>query len=111
MGDLAEVVEAEAPAADAQPATTGRDPESAAWFRAKLAEVGHTKGSLSRLMKNCGDPRERKAILRSLERMSSGDARVSAEMHVLLHFLTKSRAKRARQEAAGRQEEPAMPPT
>ena len=101
--------EAETQAAGARPAA-GRDLESAAWFRARLAEVGHTKGSLSRLMKNCGDPRDRKAILRSLERMSSGDARVSGEMHVLLHFLAKSRAKRARLAEDGRQGPPAAPP-
>ena len=99
MGDVLEQAAAEAEAGVAAAAGERIDEESAAWFRARLAEVGQTQSGLSRLMKNCGDDRERKAILRSIQRMAPGRARVSGEMRVLLHFLAKSRAKRDRQAA------------
>ena len=75
--------------------------ESARWFRERLAEVGETQGGLARLMKRCGDDRTEKNILRSIQRMAAGDARVSGEMRVILHFLDKSRAKRRAKEATG----------
>jgi hypothetical protein len=73
-------------------------PESAAWFRAELAEIGETQSGLARLMKRCGDDREQGNILRSIQRMAAGDARISGEMRVLLHFLRTGRRKRMERE-------------
>lgn len=77
----------------------GGTPESAAWFRAVLEEIGETQSSLARLMKRCGDDRQKATILRNIQRMANGEARVSGEMRVLLHFLRRSRAKRKAAEA------------
>ena len=83
-----------------EPETLARgSPESAAWFRAALEEIGATHGSLARLMKRCGDDRKPATILRNLRRMASGDARVSGEMRVVLHFLRHSKVRQARMAA------------
>jgi len=111
VSDPTEAAESQAvPMADARPpATADRDAEGAAWFRARLAEVGETQGSLAQLMKRCGDLRPEKSILRSIQRMAAGDVKVPGEMRVVLHLLAKSRAKRARQAAAAQQEPPETP--
>jgi hypothetical protein len=68
--------------------TPGRgSPESAAWFRDKLAALGMGQSALARLMLERGDDRQMATILRSLSRMASGDARVSGEMRALLGVL------------------------
>jgi hypothetical protein len=72
--------------------TPGRgSPESAAWFRAKLTELGMSQSALARLMLDRGDDRQMTTILRSLSRMASGDARVSGEMRALLGVLSETR--------------------
>ena len=53
-------------------------------MRATLAELGLTQGALARHMKELGDDRDEKNILRSIQRMIAGDARVSGEMRALL---------------------------
>ena len=70
--------------------------ESAAWFRATLDEIGETQSSLAKLMARCGDDRKPGTILRNVQRMALGEARVSGEMRVVLHFLRQSKVRRAR---------------
>ncbi len=73
---------------DRETITPGRgSPESAAWFRNKLATLGMGQSALARLMLERGDDRQMATILRSLSRMASGDARVSGEMRALLGVL------------------------
>ncbi len=68
--------------------TPGRgSPESAAWFRDKLAALNMSQSALARLMIERGDDRQMTTVLRSLSRMASGDARVSGEMRALLGTL------------------------
>jgi hypothetical protein len=56
-------------------------------FRARIATLGLTQSSLARRMKQLGDDRDEKNILRSIQRMVAGDARVSGEMRALLGLL------------------------
>ncbi|WP_428485923.1 hypothetical protein [Rhodopila sp.] len=56
-------------------------------FRARIAGLGLTQSSLARRMKELGDDRDEKNILRSIQRMVAGDARVSGEMRALLGLL------------------------
>ena len=73
--------------------TPGRgSPESAAWFRARLTELGLTQSGLARLMRDRGDDRQMGTILRTLGRMATGHARVSGEMRALLGTLVLQRA-------------------
>lgn len=69
-------------------------PESAAFFRAALQELEETQGSLARLMQKYGDDRKPATILRNIQRMASGDARVSGEMRVLLNFMLRGKKRR-----------------
>ena len=68
--------------------------EGAAFFRAALRELGETQSSLARLMKKHGDDRQPATILRNIQRMANGEARVSGEMRVLLNFLLRGRRER-----------------
>ena len=52
--------------------TPERRQAEAAAFTAWLAEIGETKGSLSRIMVRLGDHRPRRMIMRTLERYASG---------------------------------------
>lgn len=74
--------------------------ESAAWFRAMLAELGETKGSMARFMLRNGDDRQKATILRNIERMANGEARVSGEMRVVLTMRANALKKRRKAEAA-----------
>jgi hypothetical protein len=56
-------------------------------LRAQIASLGLNQSSLARRMKQLGDDRDEKNILRSIQRMVSGDARVSGEMRALLGLL------------------------
>lgn len=60
-------------------------------FRAKIAGLGLTQSGLARRMKELGDDRDEKNILRSIQRMVAGDARVSGEMRALLGLLERTR--------------------
>jgi hypothetical protein len=75
-------------------------PESAAFFRAALAEIGETQASLARLMKRKGDDRQPKTILRNIQRMAVGEARVPGEMRVLLTMLRTGKEKAIKRAAA-----------
>ena len=69
-------------------------PESAATFREQLEAIEETQSGLAKLMKRCGDDRQPSTMLRNMQRMALGEARVSGEMRVLLHFLRRGREKR-----------------
>lgn len=85
----------------AETTTPGRgSPESAAWFRAKLAELGLTQTSLARLMIERGDDRQLMTIQRTVGRMATGHARVSGEMRALLGTLAPSPATDLRSQVA-----------
>ena len=68
------------------PATTGT-PEGAAWFRAELAALGMTQSSFAKWLKRRGDDRKDATILRHVQRMANGEARVSGEMRVILSMM------------------------
>ncbi len=61
-------------------------------FRARIASLGLTQSGLARRMKELGDDRDEKNILRSIQRMVAGDARVSGEMRALLGLIEQSRS-------------------
>jgi hypothetical protein len=56
-------------------------------LRARIASLGMTQTGLARRMKELGDDRDEKNILRSIQRMVAGSARVSGEMRALLGLL------------------------
>jgi hypothetical protein len=60
-------------------------------FRARIARLGLTQTGLARRMKQLGDDRDEKNILRSIQRMVAGDARVSGEMRALLGLIEQTR--------------------
>ena len=62
-------------------------PESAAWFREALVELGETQASMARLMKRKGDDRLPETIARHMRRMATVEARVSGEMRVILTMM------------------------
>lgn len=65
-------------------------------YREKLEGLGLNQSSFAEMMANLGDNRELSTILRSVQRMATGEARVSGEMHVILTLAMRevSRAKR-----------------
>jgi hypothetical protein len=69
----------------------GGTPESAAWFRAMLEELGETQASMARLMKRKGDDRQPATIERHMRRMANGEARVSGEMRVILTMMLRAK--------------------
>jgi hypothetical protein len=60
-------------------------------LRARIARLGMTQSGLARRMKQLGDPREEKNILRSIQRQISGNARFSGEMRALIGLLEEIR--------------------
>lgn len=68
------------------------DATSAEWFQARLAVAGHAQGSRPRLMKNRGDNRNRKAILRSIQRIATGRAEVGGHARRRQRFGCDARA-------------------
>jgi hypothetical protein len=61
-------------------------------LRARIAALGMNQSSLARTMKELGDDRDEKNILRSIQRMVAGDARVSGEMRALLGLLERTKS-------------------
>ena len=59
-------------------------------LRRTLAELGISQSELARRMKDLGDDRDEKNILRSIQRMVAGDIRVSGEMRALLGSMPRS---------------------
>lgn len=74
--------------------------ESATFFRQTLEQLGENQSSLARLMKRHGDDRQPATILRNIQRMATGEARVSGEMRVLLNFMLRGKKKRDAAKAA-----------
>ena len=77
------------------PPTTG-NPESAAWFRAELEALGQTQSSFARWLQKRGDDRQPGTILRHIQRMANGEARVSGEMRVILSMMRAGAEKQAK---------------
>jgi hypothetical protein len=75
---------------ETQPALRGT-PESAAWFREALEQLGETQASMARLMKRKGDDRNPETIARHMRRMACGEARVSGEMRVILTMMLRAK--------------------
>lgn len=59
-------------------------------FRAVLARLGFSQSSLARFMVEMGDDRDEKNVLRSIQRMVSGDSRISGEMRVMLGVMERA---------------------
>ena len=56
-------------------------------FLAALAHMGFSQSSFARFLKDMGDDRTELTILRSIQRMVSGDHRISGEMRALIGVL------------------------
>ena len=61
-------------------------------LRAKIATLGFSQTGLARRMIELGDDRTEKNIVRSIQRMIAGDARVSGEMRAMLGLMAKQQA-------------------
>ncbi len=70
--------------------------ESAAKFRAFLAEIGESQSGFARTLIRLGDPRPKANVQRHVERMASGEARISGPMHVVMTIFRNSRRKQRR---------------
>ncbi len=104
MTDDATETDAPEPAPEKPPKGT---PESAAWFRQALEDLGETQASMARLMKRKGDDRQPETIARHMRRMATGEARVSGEMRVILTMMQRAKhraVKRTADKAAARTE-------
>ena len=67
--------------------------EDGEMLRSALADFGLSQSAFAKLMKDLGDDRDEKNILRSIQRMVAGDARVSGEVRALLGTLPRTTAK------------------
>jgi len=67
-------------------------------FLAALEMLGETQSSLAARMKRLGDHRPQSTILRSIQRMASGETRVSGEMQVIVELIRRER-RRAKSES------------
>ena len=72
--------------------------QSADEFRTFLAEIGETQSGFARTLQRMGDDRQRGTILRHVQRIASGEARISGEMRVIMTIFRNSRRKRAPQD-------------
>jgi hypothetical protein len=59
-------------------------------FRARLERLSLSQSALAVRLRDLGDDRSVETILRSIQRMATGDARVSGEMKVILRLLEQS---------------------
>jgi hypothetical protein len=59
-------------------------------LRQALADFGLSQSGFAKLMKELGDDRDEKNILRSIQRMIAGDARVSGEVRALLGAISRT---------------------
>lgn len=67
--------------------TSARNSEGAVLFRSLLEQIGETESSFAKFMVDMGDDREDATILRGIQRISSGQARFSGEMRVLMNLV------------------------
>jgi hypothetical protein len=72
---------------DTRPPPTTGTPESGAWFKAQLEALGQTQSGFARWLEKRGDDRKPGTILRHVQRMANGEARVSGEMRVILSMM------------------------
>lgn len=70
--------------------------EATAGFRAAMASLGLSQRALAGRMRALGDKRDFETILRSVQRMATGDARVSGEMQVIMTLLLRERTRAER---------------
>lgn len=75
-------------------------PESATEFRQFLAEIGETQSGFARTLKRLGDDRAKATIRRHIERIATGEARLSGQMRVIMSIFRHSRRKQARRVAS-----------
>ena len=66
--------------------------ESANEFRSFLEEIGETQSEFARTLKRMGDDRGASTILRHVQRMATGEARISGEMRVIMSMFRRDRA-------------------
>ena len=85
---------------DDKPNDNAGTPESAAEFRAFLAEIGASQSGFARSLKRLGDDRAKATILRSVERMATGEVRIAGTMRVIMSIFRNSRRKRTKQAAS-----------
>jgi hypothetical protein len=69
-------------------------PASATEFRAFLTEIGESQSGFARTLKLMGDDRLHTTILRHIQRMATGEARVSGEMRVIMAVFRDSHRKK-----------------
>ena len=69
-------------------------------FRLDIEALGLSQRALASKMKALGDPRTFDTILRGIQRMATGDARVSGEMQVIMTLLRRERSRAKRLAAA-----------
>lgn len=81
------------------PMTNISEPAKPDHLKAELEKLGWSQTGFAGLMTALGDNREVKTVLRSIQRMANGDARLSGEMQVILTLLKRDEA-RARRLAA-----------
>jgi hypothetical protein len=74
-------------------------PESTPWFWAELEAMGQTQSGFARWLTKRGDDRRPSAILRHVQRMANGEARISGEIRVILSMM-RAGAKRAEKRQA-----------
>jgi sugar phosphate isomerase/epimerase len=84
---------------DEKPNDRAGTPESAAEFRAFLAEIGATQSGFARTLRRLGDDRAKATIVRHVERMATGAARISGPMRVIMSVFRNSHRKRLRRAA------------
>jgi hypothetical protein len=94
--DTAHDMPAQATPDDFQNPSNEGTPDGAAWFRAKLAEIGESQRSLARLLVRYGDDRKLETITRHIGRIAGGQARVPGEMRALLNMIQRGIERRER---------------
>jgi hypothetical protein len=62
---------------------------SAVAFRERIAAIHETQQGLAKRMRELGDSRPFSTVLRGVQRMATGDTRVSGEMQVILSLLAR----------------------
>lgn len=62
-------------------------------LRAALADLELSQSGFARRMKELGDDRPHKGILRTIQRMVAGDVRVSGEIRALIGLMREVRTK------------------
>ncbi|MCQ4163005.1 hypothetical protein NON00_24215 [Roseomonas sp. GC11] len=62
-------------------------------FRAKLEELDMTQASFARWMLEHGDNRPIQTIARNVRRIANGEAKLSGEMRIILHFASQAQGK------------------